>query len=104
MLLSLVITQITSNTATVAIMVPITISTFESLGLNPIPIVYIVTAAGNYGIMLPSSSAGPAIAAGYGVNLKTMLLRGIWLTAIIWILLIAVGYLAWRFWPGFGVA
>ena len=103
-LLSLVVTQITSNTATVAIMVPITISTFQGLGLNPIPFVYVVTAAANCGLALPASSAGPAIAAGYGVNLKTMLLRGIWLTAILWVLLVGYGYLAWRFWPGFGIA
>ena len=56
--------------------------------------------------MMPASpcGCGPAIAAGYGVNLKTMLLRGIWLTAILWVLVVAFGYLAWRFWPGFGVA
>jgi hypothetical protein len=33
---------------------------------------YIVTAVGNCGFMLPSSAGGPAVAAGYGVNLKTM--------------------------------
>lgn len=103
-LLSLVVTQITSNTATVAIMVPITISTFAGLGLNPVPFVYLVTTAANCGLALPASSAGPAIAAGYGVNLKTMLLRGIVLTAILWVLLVLSGYLAVRFWPGFGVA
>jgi sodium-dependent dicarboxylate transporter 2/3/5 len=103
-LLSFVVTQITSNTATVAIMVPITISTFEGLGLNPVPFVYLVTTAANCGLALPASSAGPAIAAGYGVNLKTMLLRGIRLTAILWVLLVLFGYLAARFWPGFGVA
>ena len=45
-------------------------------GMNPIPFVYIVTMAANYGLMLPSSSAGPAIAAGYGVNLWTMISDG----------------------------
>lgn len=45
----------------------------QGLGLNPIPFVYIVAVAGNYGLMRPSSSGGPAIAAGYGVNLKPML-------------------------------
>ena len=103
-LLTIVITQITSNTATVAIVVPITISTFQGLGLNPIPFVYIVTLAANYGIMLPSSSAGPAIAAGYGVNLRTMMSVGFWLSALIWILLVVMGYVLARFWPGFGVA
>ena len=46
--LTVVLTQITSNTAAIAIIVPITISTFQSLGMNPIPFVYIVAAAGNY--------------------------------------------------------
>ena len=103
-LLTIVITQITSNTAAIAIVVPVTISTFEGLGLNPIPFVYIVAAAGNYGLALPSSSAGPAIAAGYGVNLKMMFSWGVWLAGLIAILLIGTGYLMARFWPGFGVA
>jgi sodium-dependent dicarboxylate transporter 2/3/5 len=102
--LTVVLTQVTSNTAAVAIIVPITISTFQSLGMNPIPFVYIVAAAGNYGIMLPSSSGGPAIAAGYGVNLKTMFSRGLWLTAAILFSIIVVGYLLATYWPGFGVA
>jgi sodium-dependent dicarboxylate transporter 2/3/5 len=103
-LLAIVITQITSNTATVAIVVPITISTFQGLGLNPIPFVYVATLAANYGIMLPSSSAGPAIAAGYGVNLRTMMSIGLWLSAVIWVLLVVMGYVLIRFWPGFAVA
>ena len=103
-LLTIVMTQITSNTAAVAIVVPITISTFQSLGLNPVPFVYIAAAAGNYGLMLPSSSGGPAIAAGYGVNLGMMFSRGLWLTALIWVLLVAAGYLLATYWPAFGVA
>jgi sodium-dependent dicarboxylate transporter 2/3/5 len=102
--LAVTLTQITSNTAAIAIVVPITISTFESLGQNPIPIVYVVAAAGNYGLMLPSSSGGPAIAAGYGVNLKTMFSSGLKLTALIFVTLVASGYLLITFWPGFGVA
>jgi sodium-dependent dicarboxylate transporter 2/3/5 len=103
-LLTLVVTQITSNTAAVAIILPVTISTFQGLGLNPVPFVYIVTVASNCGLALPSSSAGPAIAAGYGVNLKTMLWRGLWLIAVIWVALLLSGYLAARFLPGFGIA
>jgi sodium-dependent dicarboxylate transporter 2/3/5 len=102
--LAVSITQITSNTATVAIVVPITISTFERLGLNPIPFVYLVAVAANCGIVLPSSSAGPAVAAGYGVNLRTMASRGLWLSALIWVLLAGAGYLFARFWPAFSVA
>ncbi len=102
--LAIVITQITSNTAAAAIVVPITISTFEQLGLNPVPFVYIVGIAVNFGIMLPSSSAGPAIAAGYGADLKAMAWKGTWLTVLLWMVLVGAGYLLARFWPAFGVA
>jgi sodium-dependent dicarboxylate transporter 2/3/5 len=101
---TVVLTQITSNTAATAIAVPITISTFQSLGLNPIPMVYLVTAAANYGVMLPSSSAGPAIAAGYGVDLKRMFGSGLRLVALIVVTLVVSGYLLTKFWRGFGVA
>jgi sodium-dependent dicarboxylate transporter 2/3/5 len=103
-LLTLVIKQIMSNTATVAVMLPITITTFSGMGLNPVPYVYIVTAAANMGLMLPPASAGPAIAAGFGVNLKTMAWSGLWLTAIIWVLLVGLGYALTVAWPGFSVA
>ena len=49
----------------IAIVVPITISTFQSLDLNPIPFVYIVTVIGNCGFLLPSSAGGPAVAAAF---------------------------------------
>jgi sodium-dependent dicarboxylate transporter 2/3/5 len=101
---AMVITQITSNTAAVAIILPVTLSTFGSMQMNPVPMVYIVTAAANCGLMLPSSSAGPAIAAGYGVDLKAMFWHGLWLTLLILIVLVAGGYLMATFWPGFGLA
>jgi sodium-dependent dicarboxylate transporter 2/3/5 len=102
--LTMLITQVTSNTATVAIVVPITITTFQGLGLNPVPFVYIVSVAANYGLMLPSSSAGPAIAAGYEVDLSTMFWRGLWLSALSWVVVLAIGYVLATMWPGFGVA
>ena len=102
--MTVVITQITSNTAAIAIIVPITISTFQSLGLNPMPFVYIVAAAGNCGFMLPSSAGGPAIAAGYGANLKSMFSWGLWLTILVFLTIVVVGYLLASYWPGFGIA
>ncbi len=83
---------------------PITIGTFQSLGDNPIAMVYLVTAAGNYGLVLPSSSGGSAIAAGYGVDLKLMAGAGVKLTLLIFVTLVISGYLLATFWPGFGVA
>jgi len=102
--LSMALTQITSNTAAVAIVVPVTISTIQSLGLNPIPFVYIVAVAGNCGFMLPSSAGGTAVAAGYGVNLKTMLARGLWLTVLLWLVIVLAGYLLATYWPPFSQA
>jgi sodium-dependent dicarboxylate transporter 2/3/5 len=104
LLATMVLTQITSNTAAVAIAVPITISTFQSLGMNPVPMVYLVAAAGNYGLMLPSSSGGPAIAAGYGVNLTTMFSSGFKLSLLMLVTLVVSGYLLSMLWPGFGIA
>jgi sodium-dependent dicarboxylate transporter 2/3/5 len=103
-LLTVAITQITSNTAAVAIVVPITISTFESLGLNPVPFVYIVAAAGNCGFMLPSSAGGPAIAAGYGANLRAMFSWGVWLAGLSWGAIVLLGWALATWWPGFGIA
>jgi sodium-dependent dicarboxylate transporter 2/3/5 len=103
-LMTMIITQITNNTAAIAIAVPITISTCQSLGLNPVPFVYIVAVAGNCGLMLPSSAGGPAVAAGYGVNLKTMFSHGLWLTVLLWFVIALIGYVLTRYWPGFSVA
>jgi sodium-dependent dicarboxylate transporter 2/3/5 len=103
-LMTIVMTQITNNTAATAIMVPITIGTFQSQGMNPIPFVYIVAVAGNCGLMLPSSAGGPAVAAGYGVNLKMMFSRGAWLAALLWAVIALTGYALAAYWPGFGLA
>jgi sodium-dependent dicarboxylate transporter 2/3/5 len=103
-LMTMVVTQITSNTAAIGIMVPITISTFQGLGTNPVPFVYIVAVAGNCGLMLPSSAGGPAVAAGYGVNLKMMFSRGAWLTLLLWVVIALLGYVLAVYWPAFGIA
>jgi sodium-dependent dicarboxylate transporter 2/3/5 len=102
--LTLLMTQITNNTAAIAITVPITISTFQSLDLNPLPFVYIVTTVGNCGFMLPTSAGGPAVAAGYGINLKTMAVKGFWACLLALIACVSVGYLLALYWPAFSTA
>ena len=103
-ILTTILTQITSNTAAIAIVVPITIGTFESMGMNPIPFVYIVTAIGNCGFILPSSAGGPAIAAGYGINLKTMAVMGLIASLLVVSALVLLGFALSTWWPAFGVA
>ena len=102
--LTIVVAQIISNVATVAIAVPVAISVFTSAGVNPVPYVYIIIAASHCGFMLPSSAGSSAIAAGYGVNLKTMFVKGFWAALIALIVIIVVSYLSLVLWPGFGVA
>jgi len=102
--LTILMTQITSNTAAVAVTVPITISTFQSLDLNPLPFVYIVTTVGNCGFMLPTSAGGPAVAAGYGINLKTMLIKGFWACLLVLTVVVVLGYLLSMYWPAFSTA
>jgi len=60
--------------------------------------------AGHCGFMLPSSSGSSAIGAGYGVNLKTMFVRGFWAAAIALPIISVGAYLLIAFWPGFGYA
>ena len=103
-LVTMVLTQVTSNTAAIAIVVPVTISTFQSLDLNPIPFVYIVAVVGNCGFVLPSSAGGPAVAAGYGVNLQTMAVKGLAASVLVLVTLVLLGYALVRWWPAFGVA
>lgn len=103
-IMTMLITQVTSNTAAIAIVVPVTISTFQSLGMNPVPFVYIVTAVGNCGFALPSSSGGPAVAAGYDINLKTMAVKGLVASLLVLAVLVVFGYLLAIWWPGFGEA
>jgi len=102
--LTVILAQVISNVATVAIVGPVAIGVFQNLGLNPIPYIYVIAAAGHCGFMLPSSAGSSAIAAGYGVNLRTMFTKG-FAAALIAAVVIAVGaYLLTVLWPGFGYA
>jgi sodium-dependent dicarboxylate transporter 2/3/5 len=103
-LLAIGITQITSNTAAAAVTIPIAITTFEQAGLDPMPFVYIVAAAVNCGFALPSSAGGPAVSAGYGVNLRTMFTGGLVLAGLVWIAILLVGFALARWWPSFAAA
>ena len=102
--MTIVAAQIVSNVATVAIMVPIAVSVFQGLGQNPIPYIYVVIAASHCGFMLPSSAGSSAVAAGYGINLRTMFVLGFWAALICLVVIVLTGVLSMLFWPGFGAA
>jgi sodium-dependent dicarboxylate transporter 2/3/5 len=102
--LTMVLAQIVSNVATVAVMVPICIRVFQEAGVNPLPYVYVIIAASHCGFMLPSSAGSSALAAGYGVNLRTMFVSGFGAACVCLFVIIVISVLSIHLWPGFAIA
>lgn len=96
---TLLMSDVTSNTATAAIAMPIVISVTQGMNLNPIPYIYVATIGVNLSFMLPTSIR--AIPVGYGLSPKYMLKKGIVISILIIIVLSIMSYLMMRFWPAF---
>ena len=99
---TLLMSDVTSNTATAAVAIPIVISIVQGIGLNPIPWIYIASIGVNLSYMLPTSIR--AIPVGYGLPPKYMLKEGWKLTIIVIVSMTATAYLLLRFWPAFSAA
>ncbi len=96
---TVLLSDVTSNTATAAVAIPIVISVVQGLGLNPIPYVYIASIGVNLSYMLPTSIR--AIPVGYGLEPKYMLKKGVPITIVVILLMSVAGYLMLRYWPAF---
>lgn len=96
---TLLMSDVTSNTATAAVALPIVVSIVDGLGLNPIPYIYVAVIGVNISYMLPTSIR--AIPVGYGLKPKFMLKRGVVLTVIVILLMSVQGYLMLHYWPAF---
>lgn len=91
--------NITSNTAAVAITLPIVMQITQGLNLNPIPFLYITSIACNQAYILPTSVR--AIPVGYGLDPADMVKPG-WVVVILnCAVTISLGYLLILFWPRF---
>lgn len=97
--ITLLMSDMTSNTATAAVTIPIVINIIHGIGLNPIPYVFIATIGVNISYMLPTSIR--AIPVGYGLEPKFMLKRGAVLSVIVILLMSTVSWLMLKFWPAF---
>ena len=97
--LTVLLSDITSNTATAAVSIPIVISIINGIGKNPIPYIYIASIGVNLSYMLPTSIR--AIPVGYGLNPRFMLKQGLPLTVIVIALMSVLGYALLKFWPAF---
>lgn len=95
----LLLSDVTSNTATAAVAIPVVISVMQGMGENPIPYVYIASVGVNLSYMLPTSIR--AIPVGYGLQPKYMLKEGWKLTVIVIVLMTVLCTLMLKFWPAF---
>ncbi len=100
--LGILLSNISSNTAAVAILIPIVANFIKSAGLNPIPYIYIASVACNCAYVLPTSVR--AIPVGYGLDPKKLFSKGL-LAVIISLAVVSIfGYVFIMFWPGFSLA
>ena len=97
--LTLLLSDITSNTATAAVAIPVVISVIQGIGKNPVPFVYIASVGVNLSYMLPTSIR--AIPVGYGLDPKYMLKEGWKISIMVIVLMTATCSFLYKFWPAF---
>lgn len=97
--MTVLLSDVTSNTATAAVAMPIVISIIQGIGKDPIPYVYIASIGVNLSYMLPTSIR--AIPVGYGLQPKYMLKQGAPITVMVIALMTLVSYLLMTCWPLF---
>ena len=98
-LFTILLSDVTSNTATAAVAIPIVISIVNGMGKDPIPYVYIASIGVNLSYMLPTSIR--AIPVGYGLKPKFMFKEGVMMTVIVVALMSITAYLLLNYWPLF---
>lgn len=97
--ITLLLSDITSNTATAAVSIPIVISVIHGIGQNPIPFVYIASVGVNLSYMLPTSIR--AIPVGYGLEPQYMLQEGWKMSIMVIVSMTIVCGLLYYYWPTF---
>ncbi len=98
-----IITNMATNTASAALVIPIIISMFIDKGLNPIPMILSLIVAVNLAFAIPSGNGCLAVSSGFGINLRTMFKHGLILSIICWIITSVVAYLLYNFVPWWGI-
>ncbi len=97
--MTIILSDITSNTATAAVSIPIVISICSGLEINPIPWIYVATIGVNISYTLPTSIR--AIPVGYGLEPKYMFKEGWKLSLIVIGLMSVIAYLLLMYVPFF---
>lgn len=99
---TLLMSDVTSNTATAAVAIPIVISIVQGIGLNPIPYIYVASIGVNLSYMLPTSIR--AVPVGYGLQPKYMLKEGWKMTILVIVSMTLIAFVLLKFWPMFSQA
>jgi len=87
------LTNVTSNTATATIFMPVMAGLGTGLGVHPYLLMIGAATAASFGFMLPVATPPNAIVFGTGyLHLKDMVRAGLWLTVAFIILITAVAY------------
>ncbi len=98
--ITILLSDVTSNTATAAIAFPIVISIIGGMdGVNVIPYIYIATIGVNLSYMLPTSIR--AVPVGYGLEPKYMFKKGVPITFVCIAIMSILGYILLKYWPLF---
>ncbi|MEG0830867.1 MAG: SLC13 family permease [Acidaminococcaceae bacterium] len=95
------LTEISSNTAAAAIVIPIVQNIIQTLALNPIPYIYISIVSVNCAYMLPVSIR--AIPVSYGLNPVLMFRYGLFLAVLTIAVTSLLGFLFMQYLPLFSV-
>lgn len=98
---TVLLSEISSNIAAAAISLPVTISIVTGLGLDPVPYIYIVTAAFNSAYVLPTGIR--CIPVGHGLPVSYLVRRGIVITLLGILCISTLGWLLLRTWPYFSI-
>ena len=88
---TMLLAEMTSNTATAAVAIPIVISVMRGIGLEPLPYVFVATIGVNLSYSLPTSVR--SVPVGYGMKPSFMFKRGIIMNAIVIILMSVAAWL-----------
>lgn len=102
MLLVMILSDVTSNTATAAVCIPVVINIVSGMQLNPIPYIYTATIGVNLAYLFPTSIR--AIPVGYGLSPGYMFKKGIVLWIITCLLMTVTAWVLISFWPEFSLA
>ena len=98
---TVLLAELSSNTAAAAISIPVVMSLTETLGLNPVPYWYITSMAFNAAFILPLTVR--AIPVAYGLDVSHLFKKGPQLTILCIVAITIVGYLFMKIWPFFSV-